>query len=304
MSWNPCERPHCSEAPTSKVQLLIDPKPKDIGAFEVRRCLPTVKQRSVGPFVFFDEMGPAELEPGAAMSVRPHPHINLATITYLFEGEIMHRDSLGFRLPIQPGAVNLMVAGQGIVHSERSPEEGRDLTRRLHGLQLWLGLPEHEEERPPSFHHHPADIIPSWSDGAARRTLIMGTFDGRSSPVETFSPTHYEVIEFGASGEVELAEAEERAIYVVEGTVWLGDQSVGPHQMAVLGPGVARVRSEGDSRVALIGGERLGPRFMDWNFVSSRKERIEAARDAWRAGEFPKVPGDDSERIPYPGDSE
>lgn len=304
MSWAEADEPRCeATADLSPVELAVHPKPKDIGDFEVRRALPSRERRSVGPFVFFDEMGPADLGPGRGMDVRPHPHINLATITYLFEGAILHRDSLGTVKVIEPGAVNLMVAGRGIVHSERTPPELRPVHKRLHGLQLWMALPEAAEEVEPLFEHHPADTIPEWTASGVRARLIMGEANGRRSPVRAFSPILYIAYELADGAEVLLPTAAERALYVVEGEVEIAGDRYRPGCLAVLRSGAEvrlRVHTSDRARLALIGGEPLGTRHMFWNFVSSRRERIEEAKAAWREMRFPVVPGDEEERIPLP----
>ncbi|MEO1231956.1 MAG: pirin family protein [Myxococcota bacterium] len=301
MSWSRAEEPRCHGDETAAVNLVVRSKAKDIGDFEVRRALPTVQRRSVGPFVFFDEMGPAALGPDQAMDVRPHPHINLATLTYLFEGAIQHRDSLGTSLNIEPGAVNLMIAGKGIVHSERSPAEARGRPQRLHGLQLWIALPDHAEEMEPEFHHYPEAELPRWTEGGVELRLLVGEGYGRSSPVKALSPTLYVVGEASADSEVLLPEAEERAVYVVSGHVEVAGLVAEPGALVVLEPGHdAHVCSMGPARWALVGGAHVGPRHMFWNFVSSRRERIEEAKEDWRAERFPVVPEDTEERIPLP----
>ena len=301
MSWSRAEEPHCHPDEAAAVALVVRSKAKDIGDFEVRRALPTVQRRAVGPFVFFDEMGPAALGPDQAMDVRPHPHINLATITYLYEGVIQHRDSLGTSLNIEPGAVNLMIAGSGIVHSERSPHEVRGAPQRMHGLQLWIALPEDAEEMGPEFHHYPADGLPQWEDGTARLRLLVGAAGARVSPVKTLSPTLYLVAETSGDSEVLVPDAEERAVYVVSGPVEIGGSTQPPGSLVILEPGsTAHVCTQGPGRWALIGGRGLGPRHMFWNFVSSRRERIEQAKEDWRAERFPLVPEDEQERIPLP----
>jgi redox-sensitive bicupin YhaK (pirin superfamily) len=302
MSWASAEDATCREAPECRLlELVLEPRPRDIGAFEVRRALPTRQRRAVGPFVFFDEMGPAVLPAGQGMDVRPHPHINLATVTYLFEGAIMHRDSLGTELAIEPGAVNLMIAGRGITHSERSPDGERGAAARLHGLQLWIALPEAHEEDPPSFHHHPEDDLPGWQENGAHTRLLMGAIGERRSPVPTRSETLYAVYRLEAGAEVTMPPAQERGLYVVSGQVEVAGAAYDAGRMLILGEGRdVRVRSASGARLALVGGAPLGPRHMFWNFVSSRKDRIEAAKADWKAERFPVVPGDAAERIPLP----
>jgi redox-sensitive bicupin YhaK (pirin superfamily) len=292
----------CTLAPDcAAVELLIQPRDKDLGGFSVRRCLPAVGRKAVGPWVFFDHMGPAVLPPGPGINVRPHPHINLATVTYLFDGEILHRDSLGSVQAIRPGDINLMVAGRGIVHSEREQPQATARERRLHGLQLWLALPQADEETDPAFHHYPGADIPALSvDGVAVR-VMMGTAFGATSPVKVFAQTLYVEAALQAGQRIAVPDVAERAVYVAQGAIHAGDTTIAEHAMAVLRTGPGRVlEAHVASRIAIIGGENPGPRFIDWNFVSSRKERIAQARSDWREGRFPKVPGDETEFIALP----
>jgi len=274
---------------------------KDLGGgFIVRRLLPSAQRQAVGPFLFFDHFGPVTVQPSDNHDVRPHPHIGLATVTYLFEGAMLHRDSTGVVQRIEPGAINWMTAGRGIVHSERSPEDLRQLTRRNHGLQLWAALPLTDEEIAPSFQHTPASAIPVvHSDGATVRVLI-GQAYGRDSPVATRSPTLYLDIALRAGASLQLPLAAERALYAVDAPFTLDGETLPAQQMVLLQPGEQpRLGAEGEARVMLIGGEPLGQRFMVWNFVSSRKERIVQAQDDWRAQRFDPVPGE-TEFIPLP----
>lgn len=283
------------------IDLIITPQDKDLGGFSVRRTLPTSKLKMVGPWIFFDHMGPAEFEPGSGINVRPHPHVNLATVTYLFEGEILHRDSLDSLQAIRPGDVNLMVAGKGIVHSERERPEVTATRHKLHGLQLWLALPEADEEIDPAFYHYPSAEIPSVDvDGVSVR-VIMGQAYGVQSPVKTHAETLYIEAKLKAGQTLELPEAEQRALYVVEGSLSARDTVIPNHAMASLlaEPGIT-VKAEEDCLLALIGGEAFGKRYVEWNFVSSRKERIVQAKEDWKAGNFPIVPGDEDEFIPLP----
>ena len=283
------------------VELLLQPNELDLGDFSVRRLLPTAKRTMVGPWIFFDHMGPADFSPGQGINVRPHPHINLATVTYLFEGEILHRDSLGSLQPIVPGDINLMVAGRGIVHSERQRPEITAKAHRLHGLQLWLALPDADEEIEPSFHHYPGADIPARTIDGVPVRVMMGSAYGATSPVKTFADTLYVEAQLKTGQSLVLPETAERALYVVSGTLRLGGMTLPEHSMAILsGASNLVVEATADSRMALIGGEPLGQRFIDWNFVSSRKERIEQARADWRAGRYPRVPGDEEEFIPLP----
>lgn len=283
--------------------LQLKPHAKDLGGgFTVRRLLPAAAQRAVGPFVFFDHMGPVTATPADNHDVRPHPHIGLATVTYLFEGAMMHRDSTGVVQRIEPGAINLMIGGSGVTHSERTPEELRAVTRTSHGLQLWLGLPEADEEMAPEFHHIAADAIPWLAlDGVTVRVLIGEAF-GLRSPVPQRSPTLYLEMKLPPGASITLPDAaEERAAYAVDAAVTLDGEAVEPHHLVVLAPGsTPTLTAPEGARVALVGGAPLGHRHMWWNFVSSRKERIAQAADDWAAGRFPKVPGDDLEFIPLP----
>ena len=287
---------------SNAVTRRITPKVKDLGEFTVRRSLPVAGQRSVGPWVFFDHFGPARMGPGEGMNVRPHPHIGLCTVTYLFEGTIWHRDSLGSDLDIHPGAVNLMVAGEGIVHSERNRPEDRDGTFDLHGLQLWFALPEDEEQREPSFHHYPAADIPETTlEGGAKVRLIMGEAFGMESPVRTFSETLYYEIDLPAGASVELPATEEHGLYVAQGEVKIDGERATTFDMNILSAGAHTVvATDGPARFAVVGGAPLGERIIRWNFVASDMALIEQAAARWNAGEFPTVPGDETEHIPLP----
>ena len=281
------------------ISLVITPKEKDLGEFSVRRALPNVRQRMVGPWIFFDHFGPAEFGPGEGMDVRPHPHINLATVTYLFEGEIHHRDSLGSDAVIRPGAVNLMVAGRGITHSERPT--GIDHAYTMEGLQLWHALPEAEEEREPSFHHYPSEDIPAFAREGVEGRVMMGEAFGATSPVLTFHPTLYFEARMEAGARLALPGAEELAIYCTAGEISVDGEPC-PHQsLSVIDMSCPREVVAGtEARFAAIGGARMGKRHIAWNFVSSRKERIDEAKRDWDQGRFPLVPGDSDERIPLP----
>lgn len=284
------------------VELIIQPREKDLGGFSVRRVLPTAKRKLVGPWIFFDHMGPAEFPAGQGINVRPHPHINLATVTYLFEGEILHRDSLGSLQPIHPGDINLMVAGGGIVHSERERPEVTTVDHKLHGLQLWLALPEADEEADPAFYHYPSEEIPAVTIGGVPVRVMMGSAYGVTSPVKTFAETLYVEAHLQAGQTLVLPDAEERAVYVASGSLKARDTEIPEHAMAVFSaePGVM-LEAVAEARIAIIGGEAMTPRFIEWNFVSSRKERIEQAKMDWQERRFPTVPGDDIEFIPLPG---
>jgi redox-sensitive bicupin YhaK (pirin superfamily) len=301
MSYFSCEEAECQEQ-SNHIRLRIKPREKNLGEFSVRRVLPAARQRMVGPFVFFDQMGPAEFPPGKGIDVRPHPHIGIATITYLFEGEILHRDSLGVVQPIQPGAVNLMTAGSGIVHSER-PGEDLDQTSRLHGIQSWIALPADQQEIPADFAHYPAADLPQWEAGGVTFRLIMGELAGHQSPVKTYSQTLYADLAVTAGAETQISlKEQEHALYVAEGAVLVDGEEVSAGVMVVLeGSDDLLLSASQSARVLLIGGDPLGERHMYWNFVSDSSERIEQAKDDWRAGNFPGVPGDD-EFIPLPGE--
>ncbi|TCJ38175.1 pirin family protein [Parafrankia sp. BMG5.11] len=279
----------------------IQPVTHDLGQFQVRRALPSRGRTMVGPFIFVDEFGPATLDIGAGMDVRPHPHINLATVTWLFEGAIDHRDSLGTYVTIRPGQVNLMTAGSGIVHSERSPQEERDRGAKLYGMQTWLALPDDAQEVQPAFE---AQIgLPIVEDSGAHATVIMGELWGTRAPTTTHAETIYAEINLAAGGTLPIdAEADERAVMLVGGTASIDGHPLDPYVLTVLAPGAAmRLASDGGGRVMLLGGEAFQTkRHVWWNFVSSSRERINQAKDDWRAGRFPLVPGDSDEFIPIP----
>ena len=289
-----------SVAAEAPIELTIQPRVRSLGEFDVRRVLPSAKRRMVGPFVFLDHMGPAVFPPGQGIAVRPHPHIGLATITYLFEGEIMHRDSLGYRQLIQAGAVNLMTAGHGIVHSERAADD-LAVTSRLHGIQSWIALPLELEEIEPTFLHYPASTLPERTVDGCRLRVIMGSAYGLQSPVLTYSPTLYLEATLPAGGElVVLDEAKERAVYVVSGSVAVGEDLYGEGTLAVLREGAtAPLKAATETRVIVVGGAPLGPRHIWWNFGSSSEARIERAKSDWAAMRMGTVPGDD-EFIPLP----
>lgn len=291
---------------SSSLEVVVVPPVHELGDdFKVRRALPSRDKRMVGPFVFLDQMGPHVFEPGRGLDVRPHPHINLATVTYLFDGEIMHRDSVGSVQAIRPGEVNWMTAGSGIVHSERTAQEQRAAGSSLAGLQCWVALPRAQEETAPSFAHFGADALPELDGDGARARIIAGSFFGKRSPVPTLSDMFYVdlVLQPGASIAMP-AEYSEQAIYIVEGELDLGRDGVFPAgQLLVLKPktGVTlSARGNSPARLMLLGGEPMdGPRYLSWNFVSSSSERIEQAREDWRKMAFPSVPGE-TEFIPLP----
>ncbi len=291
----------------SALDRVITSRQRDIGGFFVRRLLPFAARRMVGPFIFFDHMGPANFSPGKGMDVRPHPHIGLSTVTYLFEGVIQHKDSLGYDQPIEPGAINWMTAGRGVVHSERSPEAQRLTGGPLHGIQLWVALPEAFEEGSPSFHHHPASTLPRWKEGGVDLTLLLGKAFGHESPVKVHSPLIYLEAQMPKGSRLHFpTHGMESAAYVVEGSVLLNGQQLSAYEMGIPEPQEdLQLEAAADSRVMLIAGAPLGERFIDWNFVSSSKERLAEARAEWAAfgprkesTRFRPVPGDDKEFIP------
>ena len=290
------------QRPCAAIDLIIFPHEKDLGDFTVRRALPDRTRKMVGPWIFFDHMGPAEFPAGKGIDVRPHPHINIATVTYLFEGEILHRDSLGSLQPIRPGAINLMVAGQGITHSERERPEVRNIPHRLHGLQLWLTLPEKDEERPPDFRHYPESDIPALKVDEVPIRVMIGSAYGVTSPVLRFAETLYMEADIKAGLSIVLPDGvDERAVYVVSGELKESDTVIPAYSMAVFTDREnVKLTAVRDSRIVLIGGARSGERHIWWNFVSSRKERIEQAMRDWKDGRFPRVRGDEREFIPLP----
>src|SRR5690606_757497 len=285
------------------IELVIQQRTRDLGSFEVGRVLPFAKRRMVGPYIFFDRMGPKELAPGLPREadVRPHPHIGLSTITYLFDGEIMHRDSVGSEQAIHPGEVNWMTAGKGITHSERF-EQLRNEGGLLDGVQAWVALPDEREERDPGFWHYAADTLPLFDGDGVSGRLIAGSLAGVTSPVLIDSPQFYVHWLMPAGSSVSLpAEYPERAVYVVSGQVEVAGQRVEPGAMAVLEPGRnVTIAALGDAVVMALGGEPVGPRYIDWNFVSSSKERIDQAREDWQAGRMKLPDLDNGEFIPLP----
>ncbi|MBI1422214.1 MAG: hypothetical protein GC149_02025 [Gammaproteobacteria bacterium] len=284
------------------IELMIYPKEHDLGGFSVRRALPNGHKRMIGPWVFFDHMGPATFAAGEGIDVRPHPHINLATVTYLFEGEMLHRDSLGNEMVILPGEINLMVAGRGIVHSERQRAEVKAKPHVLEGLQLWLALPEQDEEMAPEFHHYSSESIPQVEVDSVFMRVLIGTAYGVQSPVKTFARTLYIEARMKAGQRLVLpSDIDELGLYVLEGELMAKTDVINQYAMAVLRTGHdIEVRAVRDTQLAIIGGERLPARHIWWNFVSSRQERIEQAKQDWTSGVFPKIPGDAVEFIPLP----
>jgi redox-sensitive bicupin YhaK (pirin superfamily) len=286
------------------IELVIPARTRDLGTVAVRRALPFARRRLVGPFIFFDHFGPMVRTPEMNVDVRPHPHIGLATVTYLFAGEILHRDSLGSVQRIRPGDVNWMIAGRGIVHSERTPPELRDSTGVSHGIQSWVALPTDEEEREPSFAHHPGTTVPKTKRDGVELTVVAGTAYGVTAPVTTLSPTLYVHAELAAGSTLVVDDThDERAAYVVQGSVTCDDKPFSPGDMLVFRRGARATLTASDpATVMLVGGGTLpGTRHIDWNFVSSSRERLERAKDDWRQRRFPPIPGDDDEFIPLPG---
>jgi len=281
---------------------IIAPRVHDLGGFQVRRAVPSIEARSVGPFVFVDHMGPAVFEPGRGIDVRPHPHIGLATVTFLWQGTITHRDTLGSTQDIGPGDVNWMTAGRGIAHSERTPAVLREGEHPLHGMQTWLALPRGHEETAPDFHHHPAASLPRLARGGALLRVVAGRGYGEEAPVRVFADTLYVAIDLAAGAEVALDDSHpERALYVLEGDARLDGASLPARHLVVLERGGRPVlRADTPVKAMLLGGEPLdGTRHLWWNFVSSSRERIDQAKQDWLDGRFGRVPGDD-EFIPLP----
>lgn len=291
-----------STSPCAAIRLILQPKVKDLGGFSVRRLLPAEEVKAVGPVIFFDHFGPAQFSPGQGMDVRPHPHIGLATITYLFDGEILHRDSLGHVQPIRPAEINWMTAGRGISHSERTPPALRVSGHSLHGLQLWVALPEDLEETAPDFVHYAAEQIPLIQQEGVSLRLIVGEAWGAISPVKAASPILYADVQISKGAMLQLPDGvEERAVYIVAGEVEIEGVAIAQHRLAVLNAtaGIALTAAT-DSRLVIVGGKPLGKRTVWWNLVSSRRELIDRAKEDWRNGHFPQVPHE-TEKIPVPG---
>ncbi len=291
------------ETIVSTVLQTITPVTHDLGDFKVNRTLPGKQRTMVGPFIFIDEFGPARLPAGRGMDVRPHPHINLATVTYLFEGAIEHRDSIGSRAVIEPGAINLMTAGSGIVHSERSPQDVRAEGPSLYGMQTWLALPDGREEIAPAFDHVPADALPLVEDDGASARVLMGTLWGATAATPQHSPTIYADILLGSGGSIPVdSEADERAVMLVGGAAELDGQPLEQFALYILRPGhEARLSSAAGGRLMLFGGQAFTTRrYVFWNFVSSSRDRINQAKEDWKALRFDLIPGDDQEYIPLP----
>jgi redox-sensitive bicupin YhaK (pirin superfamily) len=285
------------------IDQVIVPRTVDLGDFAVRRALPSARTRMVGPFIFFDHFGPAEFRAGNGLDVRPHPHIGLATVTYLFDGEIMHRDSLGTAVAIRPGEVNWMTAGRGIVHSERTRPERRVDGEPIHGLQMWVALPAAKEEMEAGFAHHATAEFPVVSDNGKNVRVVVGSLYGAASPVPTVHETIFGDVHLKAGATLPLdADHEERAVYIVDGVLDISDDKFEAGRLLVFRPGdTVTITAATDTHFVIVGGAPMdGPRHIWWNFVSSRKERIEQAKAEWKAGHFGKVPGDEIEFIPLP----
>jgi len=304
MSFFPAKDPAPGDARAADaIDLIIVPRSVDVGHFAVRRALPHTRRRMVGPFIFFDHFGPAEFHAGQGIDVRPHPHIGLATVTFLFDGEIMHRDSLGTAAAIRPGEVNWMTAGRGIVHSERTAPDHRKEGEPIHGLQCWVALPMADEEGTPSFFHHDSAALPLLRDEGKTVRVVAGNAYGMRSPVATPMETLFADVTLAAGTALPVdADTEERAIYLISGDVEIAGDRFSPGRLLVLRPGDAiTVTAVDDARLVLLGGAAMdGPRHIWWNFVSSRKERIEQAKADWKAARFDTVPGDEQEFIPLP----
>jgi hypothetical protein len=310
MSWNPSIEPGCpDEVGIDSIETLIVPRSRDLGGFEVRRALPAPKRQMVGPFIFFDQAGPAELLTGQGIDVRPHPHIGLATVTYLYRGDFHHRDSTGADQIIRPGALNWMVAGRGVTHSERTSAAARSGPNGLFGIQTWLALPDAHEDVAPTFDHHPKETLPVLEDRGVSVRLILGTAYGMAAPARMFSETFYADVKLEAGSRLPMPDDhEDRGIYIVEGSISVAGQDFEAGRMMVFRPGDRITVSAGaqGARLMILGGATLGgPRYIWWNFVASSEERIEAAKAEWRAadwgnGRFDLPAGDRAEHIPLP----
>ena len=295
-----------SQEQDASIEKLLEARTREVGGFAVGRVLPAFGKAIVGPFIFFDHMGPNTIGAGRGFDVPPHPHIGLETVTYLFQGQAHHRDSVGSSQLIVPGDINWMTAGRGIVHSERSPAEDRERGGVMHGLQLWVALPKEHEDTAPAFHHHAAASLPSRDDGRGRLRVLAGSAYGMTSPVRTFSPLFYVDVSLPVGAELTLpSEHPERAVYVVEGSVWCGATRINSRHMAVFHQGSnPTLKAEASTRLVLLGGAPLAEkRFIWWNFVSSSQARIEQAKEDWAQRRFAAVPGDEDDRVPLPGGS-
>jgi redox-sensitive bicupin YhaK (pirin superfamily) len=290
------DEPACHDSDDAAIELVIEGRPRPVGTIVVARLLPSAKRRMIGPFIFIDHMGPIEIPPDVGFDVRPHPHIGLSTVTYFLAGENVHRDSLGTVQTNVPGDVNIMTAGRGVVHSERADPAWRARGGVMHGLQIWVALPEANEDDPPSFAHHPAATLPVIAHGR----VLIGTAFGATSPIVHPSKPLLVDLVLAAGTRVVIPDALERGIVVIEGEVEIGGQVVAADRLAVIAPGEHVVRAVAASRILVVGGAPLGARLIDWNFVASSKERIDRARAGWQAQTFPLIPTDHDEHIPYP----
>ncbi len=307
MSWNPTQNPDCPTADAASLETLIIPRARDLGGFEVRRALPSPKRQMVGPFIFFDQMGPAEFITDGGIDVRPHPHIGLGTVTYLYQGEFEHRDSLGTHQMIYPGEVNWMVAGRGVTHSERTSEETRAKRHNLFGIQTWIALPENKEDMAPDFEHHNKGALPDIVDTGTTAKLILGSAYGETSPVTMQSETFYLDVQLDPGAHFPLPDNhEDRGLYITQGSVEVAGETFEAGRMMVFRPGdriSVRASDQGARLMALGGATMNESRYIWWNFVSSSLDRIEAAKEAWKAGDwtngpFRLPPGDEEEYIP------
>ncbi len=307
MSWNPTQNPECPQSGSRDIETLIIPRARDLGGFEVRRALPSPKRQMVGPFIFFDQMGPAEFITDGGIDVRPHPHIGLGTVTYLYQGEFEHRDSIGTHQMIYPGEVNWMVAGKGVTHSERTSDETRATRHKLFGIQTWIALPEQSEEMAPDFEHHKEASLPLIEDTGVTARLILGNAYGQTSPVTMQSETFYLDVVLAPGAPFPLPDNhEDRGIYVTEGSIEVSGDTFEAGRMMVFRPGdriSVKAGPEGARLMALGGATLNEKRYIWWNFVSSSKDRIEQAKEDWKAadwakGPFKLPPGDDAEFIP------
>ncbi len=304
MSTLPIHEPDCADpADARAIDLVIEARPRDLGTITVARVLPSPRRRMVGPFVFLDHMGPVTLAPGVGFDVRPHPHIGLSTVTYFLAGENVHRDSLGTVQTNRPGDLNLMTAGRGIVHSERADPAFRAAGGAMHGVQIWLALPDAHEDDPPSFEHHPAQALPAIApaDGVRGRVLLGAAFGARA-PVRHPSDPLLVDLELAAGAALDLpGDAAERAVFVIEGELRIADHALTADQLAVLcGDRPVHAAASAPTRALILGGPPLGHRFIEWNFVSSSQGKIDRARELWKAQQFPKIPTDAVEFIPWP----
>lgn len=305
MSWNPALEPGCpDEIGVDAIETLIIPRARDIGGFEVRRALPAPKRQMVGPFIFFDQAGPAEFLTGQGIDVRPHPHIGLGTVTYLYQGDFHHRDSIGSDRIIRPGALNWMVAGKGVTHSERTSSAARQGPHSLFGIQTWVALPEDREDMEPTFEHHAKDSLPEIEAEGVTARLILGNAYGERAPAILYSETFYLDVILDPGARFPLPDDhEDRGLYITQGSVRIAGQEFEAGRMMVFRPGdrITVQAGEAGARLMALGGATLnGPRYIWWNFVSSSKERIEQAKEEWRTGRFDIVPGDEHEFIPLP----